>query len=209
MHVYVPLYCLTFSFWFSSLTGCEGEIMDCADKLAADAMNHTMKVALFSFLNYIMLIYAYHQTDSMSRRLGYLIICLAYVYIHNTSYGFSQADHSQLNMLIAYLLLLFYLILTVVIIASVKMYRKSKIACLVLVLLAIMTCAILYRVKVISSCDQLNDSLHPDYKYEDNNKLCKWRTSDISCHYLVAGVFRPLFWGRSNCETSILRHIDK
>ena len=66
--------------------------MDCADKLAADAMNLTMKVALFSFLNYIMLIYAYHQTDSMSRRLRYLIICLSHAFMYNTGDGLSQKD---------------------------------------------------------------------------------------------------------------------
>ena len=104
---------------------------------------------------------------------------------------------------------MFYLILTVVIIASVKLYRKSKTTCLVLVLLAIMACAILYRVIVMPSCDRLNESLHPDYKYEDNDRLCKWRTSDICWHYVVAGVFKPLFWGSSPwspCATNVDLH---
>ena len=205
MFVYVSLTCVAFSFWFSSLAGCEGELIACAGKLADKAFNLTMKVALFSLFNYIMLVYAYHQTDSVSRRLGYLIVCLSYVYIHNTSNGFSQADHSKLNIVIAYLLLLLYLTLTVVIFASVKLYRKSKTACLVLVLLAIIACAILYRVKVTSSCDRLNESLHPDYKYEDNDKLCKWRLSNICWHYVITGMFRPLFWWSSAwspCEFS-------
>ena len=105
-------------------------------------------------------------------------------------------------MVVAYTFMLTYMILADLVIASVKLYRKSIPRCLVVHFLSIMTCAILYRVKVTSSCDRLNDSLHPDYKYEDNDKLCKWRRSNICWHYAITGVFRPLFWGRSNCKTS-------
>ena len=109
-------------------------------------------------------------------------------------------------MVVAYTFMLTYMILADLVIASVKLYRKSIPRCLVVHFLSIMTCAILYRVKVTSSCDRLNDSLHPDYKYEDNDKLCKWRRSNICWHYAVAGVFRPLFWWSSAwspCEFSV------
>lgn len=209
LSIYVLGTCLALAFWFLSLIGCTGDIIVCVNQLEEEAPYMVLKLALFSFINFLLLIYACKRPDPIDRYLGYLIISSTYIYIYMTGKGFSQEDHSQLNMAVAFAFFFGYLAITGTVIGMVRLWRKSRFGFWSVVAGFLILVWLFWALRVSPSCSRWGESLHPDYTYSEDNGVCKWKKPEICWHYITTGVYKPLFWGRTSCatyETDLTKH---
>jgi len=200
LSAYVLVSCLAFSLWFSSLQGCEEDIIVCANKLAAAAAGLVAKVALFSLANFALLVFARSQEDPAARRLGFAVVASNYCYIYCTGDSFSQEDHSQLNMALAFVFLFLYLLLAAATACLARLWRRSRSRFFATLAVVAGLGFLFYLLRVAPSCSRFNESLHPAFSYSEAGSECRWKKSGICWHFVIAGVFKPLFWGRTSCE---------
>jgi hypothetical protein len=198
--IYVPLLSLALYQWYQSLSRCELDMALCVSILKKQAPTLMLHVAKFALINFILLHVALRQNDQVARNTGIGIVAGTYLYIFFTSNGFSKEDHSQVNMVLAFVVFGLLNMLYATGYGLIRVWKRSKLLLLGLVLSLMALASLFYQLRVVSSCNHLYDSLHPDYVYSETGSECKWLRPKICWHYAIQGVYKPLFWGRSECN---------
>jgi hypothetical protein len=137
------------------------------------------------------------------RYIGIALSTVSYGYRWWTSNGFSTVDHSKANVQICTFFFFCMLMIFAWFYYLFKFFRISKLKGSAYLGGWFAFWFSIYYWRFARSCDHLNDSLVPEVKYSNAGGECHWERGSICWHYTIDGIFKPLYWGRTKCESFI------
>ena len=201
--------------WQYSMISCQYDIIRCIKWLRDKFAAVMLWVGIYTILHYFVLIHATFTRKKTLKWFGLIMTFSSIIYRASVSKGFNKDDFSKANfslfvVMTGLLTVVYFWWVITLKIFSLKKYGKSG---LVLWLVGwVLFYVSIYYVRIVRSCSHLYDSIDPEIKYSEKGDVCRYLKGDICWHYAVDGIFRPLFWGRDDCNkfpTDLSVHIEK
>lgn len=197
---WVLLFGLSQLAWTRSLLGCEYDIVVCIKWLRGKFVKIILYVFAYALVHFYILVHSIYHRKLFLKVTGLLMVFSSFGYRWFTSDGFDAEDHSQANFTLCIMMLIFFSVIFFWWFFALKSWKSNNVRIKYGYFIFWLTFWLLvYDFRVRRSCRHLQDSL--DYRMEYNNKglECRWEHGKICWHYTIDGIFRPLYWGRSDC----------
>ena len=187
--------------WNYSLVSCEYDIVVCIKWLRGKFVPIILYVLGYTMIHFYVLIHSLLVKSKRMKVLGLFLSIGSFFYRYSVSEGFSNLDHSKANMTICLMILVLASVLLGWFVAAYLLYRveKTKFWFWAYIGFWVGFGVFLWNARVRKSCEHLQDSLDPAVKYSDAGPECTWVKAPICWHFVIEGIFRPLFWGRDDC----------
>lgn len=197
------LYLFCFMLWTYSNINCSGNIIKCMLRMQNYFVQIGFSVYLMAFSIFTIFVSSIWSRNSLSTYIGILSLLVYYSSIAVRSTGFTWEDHSQGNFIILNIFLLYISISYIIFRIYQKIYYCNKIAFRILAGVTVIAIIYLYDKRILKSCSKFNDGLLPNYTLKKGNGECNWDEASICWHFVIYGMFRPLYWGRDTCKGTI------
>jgi len=190
-------------FWKHSLVGCNGGLIECLVAMLKKVKRIFIFVLMFCIIHFTIFLMGIHSKDKVLKAIGILEPICAYIYLQQTSSGFTWSDHSQGNFMVCQVLWATMGALYIITLLHTWLYRFSrKLFYFWLFILAVLTGIFIWK-RIVHSCDTFSDGLVEGDHYSTEGGECQWIRSKVCWHYTVLGLMRPIYWFRDDCAREI------
>jgi hypothetical protein len=158
-------------------------------------------VFIYTILHYLVFLTGLIHKNKIMKYIGTGMSSLSFIYRIWTSNGFSTVDHSKANVQICIFFFMVLIIITMWFFIMFKCFVRSTKSGSIFLGSWLLFWGVIYYARFARSCDHLQDSLVPEVKYSEEGGECHWIKGRICWHYTIDGIFTPLYWGRTKCDS--------
>lgn len=187
-------------FWNRSLEGCTGDIIECLIEMQSTFDTIMYSVLYFTLIHFGIFIMGIHLKDPILKIVGILVPIATFVYLYRTCRGFTWADHSQGNFLLCEAMLFGLFVLYFIVLFNIYLFKRSKMLFLVWFTICMVVISTFTWTRIINSCGRQHLGLIEEDYYREDGVECQWLKSNICWHATLHGLFKPMYWFRSDCK---------